>query len=61
MDTHHPGYSRCAYCGEIKQVTDDGLLQAHNRYQADGTSVETGRCPGSDRPYQEAASEPVSR
>jgi hypothetical protein len=61
MDTHHPNYSRCAHCGEIKQVTDDGLLQAHNRYQADGTAVETARCPGSDRPYHEAVAESVSR
>ena len=49
MDSSHGAYDRCAGCGEIKRITDDGLLQAHNRYRAEGTSVTVSRCPGAER------------
>ncbi len=45
-----PGYGRCAGCAEIKQVTPDGVVQVHNSYRADGTSVVVLRGPGSDAP-----------
>ena len=54
MDNLHSGYGRCTACGEIKQVGDGGLVQAHNRYDADGTSVAAVRCPGSDREPSDA-------
>ncbi len=45
-----PGYGRCAGCAEIKQVTPDGVVQVHNGYRADGTTVAVLRCPGSGEP-----------
>ena len=45
--TTTPGYGRCAGCDEIKQVTPDGVVQAHNGYRVDGSTVITLRCPGS--------------
>ncbi len=54
-DTVTPGYGRCPDCREIKQVTTDGAVQAHNAYHADGTNTVVLRCPGSDtRPFDAA-------
>ena len=60
MDTSHVEYGRCADCGEIKQITDDGLLQAHNRYDANGTAVTVSRCPGSGRRLRDEPRESVA-
>jgi hypothetical protein len=54
VDTPRARYARCSGCAEIKDLTPDGLLRDHNRYRADGTSVEVERCPGSGRRPQEA-------
>jgi hypothetical protein len=47
VDTSRARYVRCTGCNEIKDLTPDGLLRAHNRYRANGTSVTVQRCPGS--------------
>jgi len=59
VDTSGSRYGRCADCKEIKQLNVDGLLQEHNRYQANGTSVAVARCPGSGRRPQDTTSEGV--
>lgn len=53
------GYGRCAGCDEIKQVTPEGVMQAHNSYRVDGTTVVTLRCPGSGAPPVDLAPDKI--
>jgi hypothetical protein len=42
-------YGRCAVCGELKRLHDDGRVWVHNRYGVLRTTVLiTTRCPGSE-------------
>jgi hypothetical protein len=50
MRTSRAGYGRCSGCNEIKHVAADGTVNEHNRYDSEGTSLTTVRCPGSRRP-----------
>jgi hypothetical protein len=49
-DSNPTSAARYGWCGgwdEIKNVTADGVVQAHNHYRSSGTTVVALRCPGS--------------
>jgi hypothetical protein len=49
VNTSSQRYGRCSDCAEIKHLTAEGVMLAHNHYRAEGTSLAVTRCPGSGR------------